>query len=1362
MNNLTTRKVVLGLLMTLVLGFGVQGVLEAVEDPDIQSEQLNPEDVYTVGDRKEISITLTPDQAGTRETVSISKSSGIAFVDEYYSLSSIRLTEDENLELDPAENGTDFIYTVRNIDKTVSNASPIAIPYSFQAKGIQTITISGRDYEDPDAGSWSYRYTFYVKGPGSRTTTTRLVSLTDGLIAGDGNNIVVHHGDSSHYEVMYDMVPSGGSFQIETPRAKLTGLANNGKGSSAFDVLLKMDRTYQVNAKVTGSDVTTTSVYIIGYPNMTVGYPDNPDGLEADDLNNSVDGSRGSPGRINQVLKKAFYVRVTDGTLMPPKNAQSTELDGSVPGVVVTFRADDSGTGGGYVVFNAAQNAGTLVTSDNRVRVDAFGAPLTTDTAKVLYVRTLIHGNANVDFQLGTDRKQDVTISCLGQRRTVSAYAGEGAYGGQLVNPRSQSSQATGHAGEYELRVNVEDEDGAALSNKYVEFRTSDGTLEDPSMKEGTSTLGRLGVRTDTQGIALVFFDQKDTSGSPRVTAHLFDLGDGDTEGGSGDQADTVIDDVVFDIRGGGSTPNPQPNPQPTNTIFISPASTTGAPGNTMAVNVNSNPAGIFVTLRSNDFSNTNFSPQSGITPFTSALTLPSSTGVYQYFAYGSIGGVTVSDSEAITVETAAPGTLAFTLGTRVGNQQTITVSAARGGLAQSGVLFSVTGGASTYSGRTETNGSVSAIIALPTATNSHVLTVSATGYPSVQATALPPGQTTTTPTGPAGEADSIEIVGSRQLSGTLNQASRLRTQVLDANDTGVGDVAVTFKVLSPGQGTFAGALGNGRAVRLDTSQDGYATTSFTPTLATSGGTVTVEAKAAGVSAPVTFIISVDEASDTQTPTPPPDTDVSPPTETHPAAVVHVGAAHRPPMVWVDGGKIYALVGANVQEFASGVEGALNIAIGGEKVYWTEMTGESGGTINSANLDGSGATELKSIRAVPMGIAVDVPNSLLYWTNSRGRIQSLNADGSGIVENVVENLVSPMDIALADGAAYWTQGGNVRFVNLTGQKEIRNISTGMDSAGSLTIGGGKVYWTEMTGESGGTINSANLDGSGATELRSIRAVPIGIAVDAPNNKLYWTNSRGRIQSMDVDGVTVENVVDGLGIPGDMVLSESISAPAASGSSTGSGTTADTSKYDVNGDGVVDGKDKALVLDAVVTGTYVAKYDVNDDKKLNILDYVLVEVNIDTGAAGAPALLGMKLSTIQIDRIEEQIDLLIATGDRSPAAMRTLIYLQQLIATARPEKTQLLANYPNPFNPETWMPYELATDTTVKITIYNTQGVVIRTLALGHQSAGYYVGRDRAAYWDGRNALGEQVASGIYFYQFETDTMSSMRKMVILK
>jgi DNA-binding beta-propeller fold protein YncE len=224
-----------------------------------------------------------------------------------------------------------------------------------------------------------------------------------------------------------------------------------------------------------------------------------------------------------------------------------------------------------------------------------------------------------------------------------------------------------------------------------------------------------------------------------------------------------------------------------------------------------------------------------------------------------------------------------------------------------------------------------------------------------------------------------------------------------------------------------------------------------------------------------------------------------------------------------------------VRNISTGLDTPGSLVIGGGKVYWTEKTGESGGTINSANLNGSGVTELASIFATPMGIAVDVTNSKLYWTNSAGRIQSANLDGSRIT-NELQNLASPMDIALAGGNAYWTQGGNVRFVNLRGQKVVRNVSTGMDTAGSLAIGGGKVYWTEMTGESGGTINSANLNGTGVTELASIFATPIGIAVDAAGSKLYWTNTRGRIQSANLNGSGIKNVMQNLSDPTDIVVS----------------------------------------------------------------------------------------------------------------------------------------------------------------------------------------------------------------------------------
>ena len=693
---------------------------------------------------------------------------------------------------------------------------------------------------------------------------------------------------------------------------------------------------------------------------------------------------------------------------------------------------------------------------------------------------------------------------------------------------------------------------------------------------------------------------------------------------------------------------------------------------------------------------------------------------------------------------------------TSLGGQLVRVTATNSDGTTPAGALVVTLSGASFVTTTAEIlGGSGNVAATLPTAQGSYRLTVSATGYGSTPVILTVGAGTTTTTTTTTrtvtGEADSIEIDGQRRRSGTVNEAARLRVRVLDANDNGVSDVRVTFRVLAPGRGTFSGSRGNGRAVPDQTDRSGYASASLTPS---DDGDLIVRASAAGVSADVTFIIAVGEAAgDPETPAP--SEDVAPSRDISP--VVHLGVASRPPMLWVDGGAIYALVGASAQRFAPGVDNALNIAIGGGKVYWTEKTGESGGTINSANLNGSGVTELASILAVPMGIAVDVEGSKLYWTNSRGRIQSADLDGSGIT-NELQNLPSPMDIALARGLVYWTQGnGSVRLVNLTGQRIVRDISTGTDTPGSLVIGGSKVYWTEMTGDSSGTVNSANLNGTGATQLASILAAPSGIAVDTARSKLYWTNSRGRIQSANLDGSGITNVVSGLGSPGELVLSNSIAAPAAAPAETASG-----SKYDVNGDGTVDNADSDAVTVAIAAGATDAKYDVNGDGTVNVFDLVEIIANRDPGAAGAPTLFGMKMSAVQIDRIEEQIDLLIATNDRSPAAMRTLVYLQQLLVTARPEKTQLLANYPNPFNPETWIPYELATDTHVRLTIYNTQGVVIRSLQFGHQSAGYYVGRDRAAYWDGRNALGEQVASGLYFYQLETDEMSLMRKMVILK
>jgi len=99
---------------------------------------------------------------------------------------------------------------------------------------------------------------------------------------------------------------------------------------------------------------------------------------------------------------------------------------------------------------------------------------------------------------------------------------------------------------------------------------------------------------------------------------------------------------------------------------------------------------------------------------------------------------------------------------------------------------------------------------------------------------------------------------------------------------------------------------------------------------------------------------------------------------------------------------------------------------------------------------------------------------------------------------------------------------------------------------------------------------------------------------------------------------------------------------------------------------------------------------------------------------------------------------------------------------KPRHSMLLQNYPNPFNPETWIPYQLRESAEVVIRIYDSTGRLVRKLDLGRRSAGFYLGRTKAAYWDGLNSAGEKVASNIYFYQIKAGDFSAARKMVILK
>lgn len=104
----------------------------------------------------------------------------------------------------------------------------------------------------------------------------------------------------------------------------------------------------------------------------------------------------------------------------------------------------------------------------------------------------------------------------------------------------------------------------------------------------------------------------------------------------------------------------------------------------------------------------------------------------------------------------------------------------------------------------------------------------------------------------------------------------------------------------------------------------------------------------------------------------------------------------------------------------------------------------------------------------------------------------------------------------------------------------------------------------------------------------------------------------------------------------------------------------------------------------------------------------------------------------------------------------------LVVKPVPREFKVFQNYPNPFNPETWIPYQLPERNRVVVRIYDMMGRLVRVLDLGVREAGYYMDRSRAAYWDGRNDLGEEVSSGVYFYQVQAGRFSALRRMVIMR
>ena len=246
--------------------------------------------------------------------------------------------------------------------------------------------------------------------------------------------------------------------------------------------------------------------------------------------------------------------------------------------------------------------------------------------------------------------------------------------------------------------------------------------------------------------------------------------------------------------------------------------------------------------------------------------------------------------------------------------------------------------------------------------------------------------------------------------------------------------------------------------------------------------------------------------------------------------------------------------------------------------------------------------------------------------------------------------------------------------------------------------------------------------------------------------------------------------------GQPVLLELVTVPAQRGSGTANCHWAHWADLQItaapNPDANLDGQ--VNVLDLILVAQHFNEQppsnplaDTNKDGVVNLLDLVFVAEHLNQNAA-APAQLAfiesIPSTAKEVIAAQRALTELEAIPNKSHGVQIAIELLHHYLAIAdrNVQETKLLPNYPNPFNPDTWLPYQLSEGSTVTVKIYDVTGSLVRTIEVGHKPGGYYLTRERAIYWNGQNQNGEPVSSGVYFYTLNTDTYTQTRRMVIRK
>ena len=374
---------------------------------------------------------------------------------------------------------------------------------------------------------------------------------------------------------------------------------------------------------------------------------------------------------------------------------------------------------------------------------------------------------------------------------------------------------------------------------------------------------------------------------------------------------------------------------------------------------------------------------------------------------------------------------------------------------------------------------------------------------------------------------------------------------------------------------------------------------------------------------------------------------------------------------------------------------------------------------------------------------------------------------------------------------YWIAGNTIYYRPTDGGEKIFKPPQFGTLTGGLAVdmGGGKVYWTEETINNMGRIQSADLDGTNIQPVKETIAVPYDIAFDATKGRLYWTNSFGKIQRINVDGTDFrDDFITGLNTPKHIAFDNGnmeerrLYWTAADGISSTSPDSPGRQPWPLNKGDLGEVRGIAVVNGVVYwteqTGSggtvrFVNRRGSGDKKLLAVLEES-IPMGIAVDPVGGKVYWTTSLREIQsallpsVQTVVMRRDEPAMLGDEPAGvalggtAMGREVGSAPSLSSVGSVENTLLANYPNPFNPETWIPYQLSESADVSVSIYAVDGRLVRRLDLGHQVAGVYRSRSRAAYWDGRNEFGERVASGLYFYTLTAGDFMATRKMLIRK